>query len=112
MLSHDTNIFDRLLAILTLIWIVAVLEGKLCDSIYDGAGRWRADLPVSQTQTVLNIGVDCRSLETRRVILEGHFVLGLHLELFEQGISKAEMRVLRIARHRRRHWVEVLINIR
>ncbi len=94
MFSHYSDVLDRLLTILSLVWVFTILERKLCDGIDNGTSGWSADLPVSQTQAVFNIGVNCSSLETRRVILESGFVLGLHLEFLEQGISEAEVRML------------------
>ena len=46
------------------------------------------------------------------MILEGRLVLGLHLELLEQRIPEAEVRVPCVAWQRWRRRVEVLIHIR
>lgn len=64
------------------------------DGIQNWAGRRCADLPACNTESIFNIGINGNSLEADRWVLEISLVGGLHLELLENGVAEAEVRVL------------------
>jgi hypothetical protein len=81
MLPHNPYIPDALLLALPIIRIVSCLKRQFGDRVHHWSRGGSADVPVGQTQPVLNNGVNIGTLVVLWVVLEGGLVLGCHLEL-------------------------------
>ena len=86
-LSHDTDILYAFLLALTLIRVIPCLKRQFCYCANHRASRRSADPPMSQTKTILDIGINISSLIILWMILEGSFVLSGNLKLLINWIA-------------------------